>query len=255
MCATYGLEPIMELPNYEPLFQPESQQLLEQWMDQRAGTAKITGRKARNLNPLITTKVSTASDDTTSDDTAPEGKRQLDLAWWWLHLGNEPAQFSAFNARDDKLLQSRVWKKPFAQHRGLAPAHWYIEKGQRFELPDAQGFAIATIVAASHQPEGDLLSYALVTRDAVAEAATVHPRMPLLLPEELHDDWLDPNLHGDEELLAEALAASESLSQQVRIADVPRDVGAQHKPRANSAKAQREKAQREKAQPGEATLF
>lgn len=199
-------------------------------MDQRAGTAKITGRKARNLNPLI---------------TAPEGKRQLDLAWWWLHLGNEPAQFSAFNARDDKLLHSRVWKKPFAQHRGLAPAHWYIEKGQRFELPDAQGFAIATIVATSQQLEGDLLSYALVTRDAVAEAATVHPRMPLLLPEELHDDWLDPNLHGDEELLAEALAASEHLSQQVRIADAPNDARAQHKPRANSAKAQ----------PGDAKLF
>lgn len=140
MCASYGLEPTMELPNYEPLFQPESQQFLEQWMDQRSGTAKITGRKARNLNPLI---------------TAPEGKRQLDLAWWWLHVGDEPAQFSAFNARDDKLLHSRVWKKPFAQHRGLTPAHWYIEKGQRFELPNTQGFAIATIVATSHQPDGD----------------------------------------------------------------------------------------------------
>ena len=230
MCATYGLEPTMELPNYEPLFQPESQQLLEQWMDKRSGTAKITGRKARTLNPLI---------------TAPEGKRQLDLAWWWLHLGNEPAQFSAFNARDDKLLHSRVSKKPFAQHRGLAPAHWYIEKGQRFELPNTQGFAIATIAATSHQPDGDLLSYALVTRDAVAEAATVHPRMPLLLPEKLHDDWLDPNLHGDEELLAEALAASESLSRQVRIADAPGNASAQHKPRATTAKAQ----------PGDATLF
>ena len=226
MCASYGLEPTMELPNYEPLFQPESQQLLEQWMDQRSGTAKITGRKARNLNPLI---------------TAPEGKRQLDLAWWWLHVGDEPAQFSAFNARDDKLLHSRVWKKPFAQHRGLTPAHWYIEKGQRFESPNTQGFAIATIVATSHQPDGDLLSYALVTRDAVVEAATVHPRMPLLLPEDLHDDWLDPNVDGDGELLAEALAASESLSWQVRIAD---ELRTQQKPRANCTKAQ----------PGEATL-
>ncbi|MFW8567755.1 SOS response-associated peptidase family protein [Corynebacterium propinquum] len=235
MCATYGLEPTMELPNYEPLFQPESQQLLEQWMDQRSSTAKITGRKARNLNPLI---------------TAPEGERQLDLAWWWLHLGNEPAQFSAFNARDDKLLHSRMWKKPFAQHRGLDPAHWYIEKGQRFELPNTQGFAIATITATSHQPDGDLLSYALVTRDAVAEAATVHPRMPLLLPEELHDDWLDPQLEGDEELLAEALAASEHLSQQVRIADAPNGASAQHKPLATTAKAQPGEAQ-----PGDATLF
>lgn len=60
-------------------------------------------------------------------------------------------------------------------------------------------------------------TYALVTRDAVAQAATVHPRMPLVLPWELHDEWLDPTLAGDGELLAEALSASEELSRSMEI--------------------------------------
>lgn len=64
-----------------------------------------------------------------------------------------------------------------------------------------------------------MLTYALVTRDAVAAAATVHPQMPLVLPAELHDDWLDPTLAGDGDLLAEALTASEQMSRDMQIID------------------------------------
>ncbi|MGP9611402.1 SOS response-associated peptidase family protein [Corynebacterium sp. AOP36-E1-14] len=200
MCATYGLQPFFDLP---PMDERENRQLLEQWMDERGGTAKITGAKARNLNPLIT-----ADED---------GHREVDLAWWWIHLGGKPAEFSAFNARDDKLLSSRVWKGPFKQHRALAPANWYIEKGKRFALPDGETFGIASITTTAQTDDGDMLTYALVTRDAVDEAATVHPRMPLILPRDLHDDWLDPTIPGDGDLLAEAISASEELSRSVRI--------------------------------------
>lgn len=199
MCATYGLQPFFDLP---PMDERENRLMLEQWMDERGGTAKITGKKARNLNPLI---------------TAPDGERRLDLAWWWIHLGGKPAEFSAFNARDDKLLQSRVWKGPFKQHRALAPANWYIEKGKRFALPVGETFGIASITTTAQTDDGDMLTYALVTRDAVEEAATVHPRMPLILPRDLHDDWLDPAIPGDGDLLAEAISASEELSRSVRI--------------------------------------
>lgn len=201
MCATYGLQPLFDLP---PMDERENRLLLEQWMAQRGGTAKITGKKAVNLNPLITADA--------------EGRRQLELAWWWIHVGNAPAKFSAFNARDDKLLTSRVWKGPFARHRALAPATWYVEKGRRFALPDGELFGIASITTTSTTAGGDEMpTYALVTRDAVDQAATVHPRMPLVLPRDLHDDWLDPTLVGDGELLAEALSASEELSRSMEI--------------------------------------
>ncbi|MGP5655921.1 SOS response-associated peptidase family protein [Candidatus Corynebacterium faecigallinarum] len=202
MCASYGLDPLSTY-GLEPLDERENRFLLEQWIEQRGGNAKITGKKALNLNPLIT-----------SDET---GHRELNLAWWWIHVGNEPAQFSAFNARDDKLLSSRVWKGPFREHRALAPATWYVEKGNRFALPAGEAFGIASITTTARRGDEEILTYALVTRDAVAQAATVHPRMPLVLPRELHDDWLDLSLRGDGDLLAEALSASESLSRSMEI--------------------------------------
>ncbi|MGP5622923.1 SOS response-associated peptidase family protein [Candidatus Corynebacterium faecigallinarum] len=202
MCASYGLAPLSHY-GLEPLDEREARDALERWIEQRGGNAKITGKKALNLNPLIT-----------SDET---GHRELNLAWWWIHVGNEPAQFSAFNARDDKLLSSRVWKGPFREHRALAPATWYVEKGRKFALPAGEAFGIASITTTARRGDEEILTYALVTRDAVAQAATVHPRMPLVLPRELHDDWLDLSLRGDGDLLAEALSASESLSRSMEI--------------------------------------
>ncbi|MGN0095948.1 MAG: SOS response-associated peptidase family protein [Corynebacterium sp.] len=202
MCASYGLDPLSTF-GLEPLDERETRNALERWQKERGGNAKITGKKALNLNPLIT-----------SDE---DGHRELNLAWWWIHVGNEPAKFSAFNARDDKLLTSRVWKMPFREHRALAPATWYVEKGKRFALPGGEAFGIASITTTAQTDDGDMLTYALVTRDAVAQAAEVHPRMPLVLPRELHGDWLDPSLAGDGDLLAEALAASEALSRSMEI--------------------------------------
>ncbi len=216
MCATYGLEPADE---YQlaclnaAIADAKSQEALERWQAQRHGTAKITGAKAVNLNPLVTATASKPA-----DDDSRSLSYQFHLAWWWLHLGGEPAPFSAFNARDDKLLSSRAWRGPFRNHRAIAPASWYIEKGRRFALPSGEDFGIATITAPSAAPDGsEMLSYALVTRDAVAEAASVHPRMPLILPQELHEDWLDPSLAGDGDLLAEALTASEQLSHEIQL--------------------------------------
>lgn len=202
MCATYGLDPnlVYDLP---PLNEREHHNVLEQWIAHHGGTARITGNKARNLNPLITTD--------------QDGNRTLQLAWWWLHIHNEPAKFSAFNARDDKLLRSPAWKTPFRNHRALAPATWYVEKGTVFALPDRSTFGIAAITTNSYHGGVDTLTYALVTRNAVAQAATVHPRMPLILPAEMHDDWLNPRITGDAALLAEALAASDEISESMEI--------------------------------------
>ncbi|WP_255806739.1 hypothetical protein [Corynebacterium kalidii] len=38
-----------------------------------------------------------------------------------------------------------------------------------------------------------------------------------MLPTEPHDDWLNPNLAGEGDLLAEALSASEDLSRSMVI--------------------------------------
>ncbi len=208
VCASYGLgggpypvegeEPAFDLP---PLDERENQARLVEWMREQKHTARITGKNARNLNPLI---------------TETETGRRMDFAWWWLHLGGRPAKFSAFNSRSDALMSK--WRAPF-QHRAIAPATWYVEKGTSFALDgEAFGIAAITTTAEQHDDGGDLLTYSLVTRDAVAEAARVHPRMPLILPRELHDDWLDPDREGDAELIAEMVAASDELSDAIHPA-------------------------------------
>jgi putative SOS response-associated peptidase YedK len=44
-------------------------------------------------------------------------------------------------------------------------------------------------------PDGQIRSsVAIITRDAVGELATVHSRMPLFLPKERWEAWMDPAL-------------------------------------------------------------
>lgn len=201
MCAGYGLE--LRGPTsttgervgvlaFVPGRDDDQIELVRRWLDEQHGEAKITGRNARNLNPII---------------RRGETGTVAELAWWWLHVGGQPAKFTAFNSRSDRLLQS--WREPF-QHRALAPASWYVEKGVRFELPGGEPFGIAAITAPT--AEEALTSYSIVTREAVADAARVHNRMPLVLPESLHDEWLDQARRGDASLVERAVRASEELS-------------------------------------------
>lgn len=197
----------MEIP---PLHEPEQAERLRDWMRQQGGRARITGRNARNLNPLIFV-----------------GERSLDLrfAWWWLHLGGSPAKFSAFNSRSDAL--TTKWRTAF-QRRAIAPAAWFDEKGKRFAF-DGQAFGMAAITTAAVQREGEVLdTYSIVTREAVGPVASVHHRMPLLVPRELHDAWLDPEREGDAELIGTVVAASEELSRALNV--VPGDEANEERP-------------------------
>lgn len=206
MCASYGLggflKPGEEDPTpfgLPPLDEREDQLRLRDWMTSWNGTAKITGKKARNFNPLIRVV----------------GERRLDFAWWWLHRGDVPDKRSAFNARDDKL--TGYWRPSFAKRRALLPATWYIEKGVRFRLPDDELFGMAAIYSEFKDFDGATrVSYALVTRDAVGEAKETHPRMPLIIPRDAHDFWLDPERSGDQELVDEMKFASEGISEAVK---------------------------------------
>lgn len=202
MCAGYGLHGELtaeQAGTLPPLDERGTLEQLREWQQQRSGSARITGSKAINLNPVI---------------HAHRDERQLELAWWWLWLDNSgPVEFSAFNSRDDKLLRS--WKRPF-QSRALLPATWYVEKKNRFHLPDLELFAIAAITHRVERDDGtELLTYSMVTRDAVGEAADTWHRMPLVLPHSLHDEWLSPDRAGDADLVAEALHASDEISREL----------------------------------------
>jgi len=63
------------------------------------------------------------------------------------------------------------------------------------------------------------VSYAIVTQPASPHIADIHDRMPLIVPRELYDDWLDPTRTGDQELLDEVVAASRPLGEALVIGE------------------------------------
>ena len=204
MCASYGLGGYLAdadtQTGLDPLDERESRSRLHEWWSGLDGKAAITGRIARNFNPVI---------------SAADGERELMFGWWWLWLdGSGPAAFDAFNSRDDRL--TRSWHGPF-QHRALLPASWYVEKGRTFRLPGEPVFAIAAITSTVLEAATgkELLTYSMVTRGAVGEAVKAHSRMPLVLPAALHDEWLDPHRVGDARLVDQMIRDSEELCQSL----------------------------------------
>lgn len=164
MCASYGLgggvrtEDEADEYDIEPLDTRESRAVIHQWLQEWSGRASTTREQKNgiNRNPLI---------------VQSEGGRAVELGWWWLHVGGKPARYMAFNSRDDALVQK--WKAPF-QRRALIPASWYSEGGKRWALPSGEVSAIAAVTAPRVEPDGSVsVSYSLVTRHGIGEAATV----------------------------------------------------------------------------------
>lgn len=214
MCASYGLKVSPDDMHYafSVIDEKTSTAELSGWLEEfRDEPAKPTGVHRRNLNPIVRER-----------ERDGERRRSIDLAWWKLWVRGEPAKFPAINARVEGLVGSGAWGPPLARRRGLVPATEYYEKGHRFSLPNEPGglFAFAGLWNVTKTPEDAwLVSYAIVTQPASPHIASIHDRMPLILPREFYDDWLDPTRAGDQDLLDEALALGRPLGERLTIAE------------------------------------
>jgi putative SOS response-associated peptidase YedK len=210
MCASYGLQITAADIHYgfSVIDDKSSTAALEGWLEEfRDEPVKPTGVHRRNLNPIVRER-----------EREGERLRSIDLAWWKLWVRGEPARFPAINARVEGLVGSGAWSGPLKSRRGLVPATEYYEKGHRFGF-DGDLFAFAGLWNVNKTPEDEwMVSYAIVTQPASPHIASIHDRMPLILPRELWDEWLDPTRTGDQDLLDEVVAASRPLGEELQIA-------------------------------------
>jgi putative SOS response-associated peptidase YedK len=113
------------------------------------------------------------------------------------------------NARDDHLLDGRLWQSALSTSRCLVVADGYYEwlakrPGERYARPirytlaDGALFALAGLFT-WHPELGE--SCAIVTTRPNELAARAHHRMPVMLPRDLEAVWLDPGV-SEAELLA-----------------------------------------------------
>ena len=111
-----------------------------------------------------------------------------------------------FNARSETAAQKAIFADGMRQRTCLIPADCYYEwqktgQGkQKYQLAptDANGFFLAGI----YRIEQGFPVFSILTKKPVESIAFIHNRMPVILPEEIVKDWLNPQYHGQEILNA-----------------------------------------------------
>ena len=138
------------------------------------------------------------------------GKRDLATVSWgliapWLHDVTEAkaSQSRAINARSESVHEKPTFRDAFKSRRCLIPAEGYYEWAtalgqyrpkQAFYISarDGMQLPIAGIWSSWRTPTGEVIeSASIITQEAQGELATIHSRMPVFMPHDRWDAWLD----------------------------------------------------------------
>ncbi|MFM7014257.1 MAG: SOS response-associated peptidase [Actinomycetota bacterium] len=122
------------------------------------------------------------------------------------------SQSNAINARAESVHEKPTFKNAFLRSRCLVPAsgyyEWATELGEyKTRQPvyisrnDNKLLAFAAIRDRWVSPEGEVRdSVAIITRDSVNDLAKVHSRMPMFLPIDRWEEWMDPKLQDSDKI-------------------------------------------------------
>lgn len=115
------------------------------------------------------------------------------------------------NARSETVAESRAYARPFKRQRCLVPAdgwyEWSGPKDQRqpywIHRADRQPFVFAGLYDIWY-PERDhpAITFTILTQDSTDALASIYPRMPVVLPPDRLEGWLDPENQDTESVLA-----------------------------------------------------
>lgn len=164
----------------------------------------------RRYNVLPTTQVPIIRHAAAADELELTEARWGLIPHWW----SKPKMPTlTINARSEEAAGKPMWRHPYRQARCLIPAlGWYEWKelertdpntGEvktykqpnylRVDRDDPICFA-GLMSAWTPAGGGPRLTCAILTRAPSPSAAHVHDRMPVILPEAAHSEWLDPEL-------------------------------------------------------------
>jgi len=200
-------------------------------IDEATGAAPDAG--APNYNVAPTTTIATVVTRHSEPDDEPT--RRVRLMRWglvppWVKAAPDGAPDNKgpllINARADKVTSSPAFRSSAKSKRCLVPMDGYYEWRANADGPSSpRGKKTAKTPFYMFRRDGEplfaaglwsvwrpggqagkdaapLLSCTIITTDAVGELAEIHDRMPLMLAETDWDDWLNPDIPLDPELLA-----------------------------------------------------
>ncbi len=142
------------------------------------------------------------------------GERRLELLRWGLipAWADDPAIGSRMiNARSETAAEKPSFRRAFKERRCLIPADGFYEwqktnggkQPYHLRMRDGRPFAFAGLWESwKGDGEGEIRSCTILTTEANDLVGEVHARMPVILPPETHDLWLDPAVREAEQLLS-----------------------------------------------------
>ena len=111
------------------------------------------------------------------------------------------------NARGDTVAAKPAFRDAFQHRRCLVPAdgwyEWHRHAGSRkvpmwIHLQSRRPFAFAGLWERWGPRESRIHTFTIVTTEAAPSVRDIHDRMPVVLPRELRERWLDPAAPTDE---------------------------------------------------------
>lgn len=153
-----------------------------------------------------------------------EGTREPRMLQWGLipFWSKEPK--GIINARVETIAEKASFNESFQKRRCLVFADGFYEwertgkisQPYYFHLKDGEPFAFAGIWDKWRANDRVITSCAIITTEANELLATIHTRMPVILPPELYDFWLNEDSREPElKDILTPFPASEMLSHAV----------------------------------------
>ena len=102
-----------------------------------------------------------------------------------------------FNARAETVGEKKLFRSSWKHKRCVLPASGFFEKGYRIRRKDSQLFWLAGIWNRWMSPEGsELETCCVLTTDPNELVRPLHNRMPVIIPNGLEEEWIEPVKDG-----------------------------------------------------------
>ena len=148
--------------------------------------------------------------------------------WLKTSVDAKNSQSRAINARSESIFEKPTFKDAFRTTRCLIPASGYYEWAtalgkyppkQPFYIcaKDHQQLPIAGIWSSWVGPSGEIIETAsIITQEAQGQLGAIHSRMPVFMPKDRWQQWLDPKENNVDRLKSIMVVEHPDLLVQAR---------------------------------------
>lgn len=142
-----------------------------------------------------------------------DGRKLGPLKWGLVPswATDERIGYKMINARAETLAEKPAFRQSFSSKRCIIPADGYYDwkkdtkQPYRITMQDESLFSFAALYDSWVAPDGNKLhTCTIITTESNDMMSTIHDRMPVILPQEHHDTWLDRSI-TDTSLLQQLL--------------------------------------------------